>query len=335
MGCTVPDMSLPAAVRCLMVGCAIASGCAPKSASGPLLPGLSPALAEALRKAENPPVTERTVSSRWAPSVTIDGRAEEWEDESLELIDDAKVALGIGNDSRNLYLVITSRDPRAALGLGRHGARLWISAGRARRKDVGLCVSSVQQPGGGGATASQPASGTTAASRPASRQVAASRPASLATSLSMMKEDAVYPIPAAWEHPPAAAIACVNGICTLEVKLRLGTWGDSVSLSADAGKTIGIGIELSLAVPRRDVGAGAARGPGMSRRGMGRGGGRRGRSRTGGFGGGGFGGPSTAQVGPMSGGGGRAHRGPRWVRKEIWAWISLAEAPPSTRPHVE
>jgi hypothetical protein len=73
----------------------------------------------------------KTVELRasWTASpILIDGRADDWNDLPMAYFEDLQVALGVANDSSQLYLLLRSRDPKTARLIAQTGLTVQLAA---------------------------------------------------------------------------------------------------------------------------------------------------------------------------------------------------------------
>ncbi len=92
------------------------------------------------------------LNSTWVKGpVTIDGNDKEWEGVRV-FIKDMKAALGVYNDSLNLYVMVSTRDKALQRRILSEGLNLWLNPDKRDKKSYGLsfpCGGSVlKRPGG-------------------------------------------------------------------------------------------------------------------------------------------------------------------------------------------
>ena len=194
------------------------------------------------------------VESRYAASpVAIDADASDWTGAITPVKGRHGLALGVRNDSQNLYVAVVATDEALARQFARGGLTLWLDAGGGTAKTQG-----VRFPLGGAARAGGPPPGT---ERPAE----AAQPAfdHLALLVSGATAEDVQP---ATGGPVEAAARLDGGQFVYEARVPL--QGSGFAVGAQPGATIGVG----LATPER--GADRPQGERAGRRSGGPGGGR-------------------------------------------------------------
>ncbi len=85
------------------------------------------------------PLAAAHMGARWADApLTIDGDAGEWRDLVFTYFDEDNSAIGLMNDSMNLYLVVLSRDEATIRQMETRGLTVWISPDGKKKKEYGL-----------------------------------------------------------------------------------------------------------------------------------------------------------------------------------------------------
>jgi len=69
---------------------------------------------------------DKSITSSWSSSVTIDGDPRDWADLRLTYLEDEGAAIGIANDSDALYLMARVKDPKELRSLNMTGLKLWL-----------------------------------------------------------------------------------------------------------------------------------------------------------------------------------------------------------------
>lgn len=95
------------------------------------------------------------LESHWpAPEIAMDGAYPEWSGRLVRIDDDERsVAIGVANDSKNLYLCLVTRDLDVQTLIERLGFTLWVDPAGGTSRQIGIRVAPFQA----GATATAPA----------------------------------------------------------------------------------------------------------------------------------------------------------------------------------
>src|SRR5262245_57174942 len=84
------------------------------------------------------------VSQRPTPEIAVDGAYTEWSGRLVRIDEERSVALGVANDTKNLYLCLVTRDLDVQTLIERVGFTLWVDPKGGTRREIGFRVAPFQ-----------------------------------------------------------------------------------------------------------------------------------------------------------------------------------------------
>lgn len=249
---------------------------------------------------------EIKVQSQWSDSadkVGIDGNSEDWDGVSMEYFEKSGVSLGLRNDAKNLYILLSFRDEPLARFF-QSKVTLWLDKTGKKKKDFGIRYTGSMAPG-------QQENRPWENFAPEHMEKLFQRQSGMQGMITVLEKDKSVLIPVNSEQGPAVATTHQRGIYCHEVRIPLQK-SDSTPYAIDVapGDTISVGAELGSSRGEHQK-MGEEMGGGMPGGGMPPGGGM----------GGGMPGGRGGPTGGMRGG----KQMPE--KQEIWLKIILASKP--------
>jgi hypothetical protein len=79
------------------------------------------------------------LTSFWTPEpITVDGKVSDWDGIPTVYLDDEGVAVGICNDSANVYIMYRFRDAKSLRSIRMTGLTIWLDANGKEKKEFGI-----------------------------------------------------------------------------------------------------------------------------------------------------------------------------------------------------
>lgn len=81
----------------------------------------------------------KEIKNQWAPqNLSIDGKSEEWENVPLTYAEKTNMAMGLTNDSENLFVMFRLNDMEMARRIQMMGVTVWLNKDEKKEKDYGI-----------------------------------------------------------------------------------------------------------------------------------------------------------------------------------------------------
>jgi hypothetical protein len=186
---------------------------------------------------------ENKIESSWPQNpIQIDGQADDWNGLPKYYFEESGIALGIGNDADNAYLLFRFTNPKWLMSISQRGLTIWLDGTAKKKKDFSIRYSG-KIPSDSSATAS--AFQTNLSEEQRERLMKLQTRATDQIAVFDAKEGVEVSISADGMRGPSASLGSRDGVFTYEFAIPLQkSGGVSYAFNAKPGQKISIGLEF-------------------------------------------------------------------------------------------